>query len=370
MPRKSFLFALLALGFCSIGNAQEQIFRDAFKDADHHVIVRVVYVTEEWMPFDKLGVWDRHVSLKESEHVKYFDVAIWEHNQSVHLYDFGNDYDYYYGASSPNTTAEQRIAYRESFRIFQYTNLPFCTELFDPCFERSPVLRDAFKGVADKIIELHPNSVHHLMYSGHGGPGGNLFEGQLKRPEVAEFLQHWTEQLGRNLGIIDMGGPCNKGGWSDLKGFCEYADYYIASDLPNGGYAFDDWTIEKYNETQTELAYHTLFADPFKTIGEVASDSRDIKRKRYEYARQDMINKQLMQANYVYSCQNAQNIRTAVDNLLGAEHKSTHGDLYQVLQAKGANQQLLDAFQNIIAHKADNRDFFQWPTEHNGISDN
>ena len=36
--------------------------------------------------------------------------------------------------------------------------------------------------------------------------------------------------------MIDMGGPCTKGSFSDLDNFSDYATYYVASDLPNGGY--------------------------------------------------------------------------------------------------------------------------------------
>lgn len=56
-----------------------------------------------------------------------------------------------------------------------------------------------------------------------------------------------------------MGGPCNKGGFSDLATFCPFTDYYIASDLPNGGYQDDNWTYEKYLATDIDTQWHTIF---------------------------------------------------------------------------------------------------------------
>ena len=61
-----------------------------------------------------------------------------------------------------------------------------------------------------------------------------------------DVLKTWRYLIGKNLAFIDMGGPCNKAGFSDLSTFCPFTNYYIASDLPNGGYDLDDWSIEKF----------------------------------------------------------------------------------------------------------------------------
>ncbi len=62
----------------------------------------------------------------------------------------------------------------------------------------------------------------------------------MKNRDADAFLATWTGRLGKPLGVVDMGGPCNKGGYEDLANFCKHARYYVASDLPNGGYSTDD----------------------------------------------------------------------------------------------------------------------------------
>ena len=121
------------------------------------------------------------------------------------------------------------------------------------------------------------------MYSGHGGPGGKLFGAQMYREDAGKFLSHWHESLGRPLGVIDMGGPCNKGGFLDLETFCPHTRYYIASDLPNGGYTMDEWTPEKWKEVNPESRYHGFFAR-LDTLRLALEARIDIFRQRYEYS--------------------------------------------------------------------------------------
>ncbi len=366
----NFARSLLLAGLCFSAPllASQPIFYDAFKDAEQHIILRVVYVTEDWIAYDELNAWDRAVEIKESDHVKYYEVAIWEETESVHLYAFDDQYSPYFAYQNPAPTSEEIIAHREQYRLMRFDNLPPKVEFFISQ-ERSEALLEAFKAFSDLLVERHPNARHHLVYNGHGGPGGNLFEVQLLYNEVAQFLAHWTEGLGQRLGVIDMGGPCNKSGWSDLKNFCQYADYYIASDLANGGYDFDDWTLEKYNETNPDRQYHRIFADPYIDFEQALKQRLDITRQAYEYARQDMINKSLKQANYLYSCQKTRALQPTLEAFLGPGHSRSNGDLYQILVEKDASQALKDQVLDLIIHGVDNRDFFQWDSNHHGIID-
>ena len=217
-------------------------------------MLRVVRVTTDWMPFASTDGWTQAVSVKESEVLKFYEAAIWEETSSVHFYEFPNDYDGLYG-NRGSVTDEQKIAYREQFLIRKYTDIPAAwTD------ERSAFLRSTFSDVAAYLVNQYPDSEHHLMYSGHGGPGGKLFAAQLNVNHANEFLKSWTQALGRPLGVIDMGGPCTKGRFSDLDNFSDYAEYYIASDLPNGGYTMDRWTSQKHNATDPETQYHDLFS--------------------------------------------------------------------------------------------------------------
>ena len=205
------------------------------------------------------------------------------------------------------------------------------------------------------------------MYSGHGGPGGNLFAGQLKHDDAGAFLATWTRLLGKPLGVIDMGGPCNKGGYEDLANFCRHASYYVASDLPNGGYALDDWTWEKHHETQPETQYHRLLASN-DTLEEALIERVELRRKRYEYSMNNQIRDQVEQANYVYSCARFNDFSEAFELFVDVTTIQTPVyDLYQLMLDYSAPPALLDRFRDVFVHGVDNRDFFEWKVTANGM---
>ena len=334
----------------------------SFGETVSNVMLRVVRVTPDWMSFAGIGGWPAAVPLRESEVLKFYEVAIWEERAAVHLYAFSNDYNPHYGLRGDKTDA-QIIAYREQFVVKKYTDMPEAWT-----HERSFFLQSAFTDIASYLVDQHPRSEHHLMYSGHGGPGGRLFAGQLYTFHADAFLNAWTSALGKPLGVIDMGGPCNKGSFADLDNFCEYANYYIASDLPNGGYTMDDWTIEKYDETDPETQYHNLFADN-STLEDVLIARINLKRKAYEYSRNYMISNQVTQGNYLYSCDT---FRTFSPNFkaflsrVGVDYQISD-DLYQYMIDNNALQTLITQFNDVFVHKADNTDFFQWQLVSNGM---
>ena len=332
---------------------------------NHNVMLRVVRVTPEWMPYASTGGWTEAVSVKESDVLKFYEAAIWEETSSVHLYAFSNSYDAGYG-NQPGVTVtdEQKIAHREQFLIRKYTDMPAAwTE------ERSVFLKSAFVDMASYLVNQHPDSDHHLMYSGHGGPGGKLFAAQLYENHANEFLKSWTQTLGRPLGVIDMGGPCTKGSFSDLDNFAEYATYYVASDLPNGGYTMDHWNYEKYQETDPETQYHNLVSTN-ESLEDALKGRIDLRRKRYEYSRNNMITNEVAQANYLYSCAAFRTFSPDFKTFLGSAHTSysIHDDLYQYMIDNGAPSTLIAQFTSVIVHKADNKDFFAWSEVRNGIS--
>ena len=326
-----------------------------------HVILRVVLVTEDWVPFSSAGGWTQAVPTRESRILRYYEAAIWEETDSVHLYAFPNDYNPYYGASE-GLAEDDVAAYREQYALSVYRGMP--GESSD---ERSEFLRRAFEGFAAILAERHPRAEHHLMYNGHGGPGGELFAGQMSREHADGFLGHWTGLLGRPLGVIDMGGPCNKGGYEDLANFCRHARYYVASDLPNGGYNMDEWTPEKYDETDAETQYHRLFSSN-DTLEAVLVGRVELRRKHYEYSRGNQTRGAVAQANYVYSCAGFHDFGAAFESFLAetAIPHPTH-DLYQLLLDNSAPTELLGLFRQVFAHRVDNRDFFRWDFPANGM---
>lgn len=117
---------------------------DAVDDATvPNVMLRVVRVTPDWMPFASTDGWTQAVPLKESEVLKYYEVAIWEETSSVHLYELPNDYDAHYGEwwneeeqESVERTDAEKIAYRRfspNFIAFfdgVRVDYPFNTDLY------------------------------------------------------------------------------------------------------------------------------------------------------------------------------------------------------------------------------------------------
>ena len=335
---------------------------------NHHVMLRVVRVTPDWMSFSGYA-WATVVMPKEGEFHKYLEVAIWEETSAVHFYEFpdgiGNRNLEYELRRTLNRdlTDQDKINLREQFLISKYVDLPEAwTE------ERSAFLKLAFMDIASRMVNLYPDSHHHLIYSGHGGPGGRLFASQLSRTDASEFLGFWRALLGRPLGVIDMGGPCTKGSFADLETFCESTSYYIASDMNNGGYLMDDWTLEKWFEVSPGKQYHNLFlANP--SLEEALKDRIDLKRKRYEYARANMVTNRVEQANYLYSCNAFKEFSVNFESFLAKTNVEYRiwDDLYQYMIDYKAPSKLIEQFNNTIVHRADNRDFFEWEVVRNGL---
>ncbi|MXV82937.1 T9SS type A sorting domain-containing protein [Candidatus Poribacteria bacterium] len=332
-----------------------------------NIMLRVVYVPPEWMLFTDISGWDRAVPVKESENLKYYEATIWEDTASVHLYEFSNDYDPGHRFLDP---IDERVAYREQFVCKKYPDMPADVPGINKD-DRSHYLKDVFVNIAEYLVKQHPHAEHHLTYSGHGAPGGDMFELMLNREHANVFLRYWTQELGKLLGVIDMGGPCNKAGFGDLVNFCEYARYYIGSDMPNGGYAMDDWTYEKHVESDYDMQYHNVFAAN-QTLEGALRERLDVTRKSYEYSRGNMIRNSTQQASYLYSCKAFLKFYPQfLIFLITAENGrnyASHGDLLRYMMDNHAPQSLIDRYSATIVYNVDNSDFFEWTNEHNGMS--
>ena len=339
--------------------------------AIHNVMLRVGYVERDRVTFASL-VPTLDVKLRESEVLKYYEVSIWEETSSVHFYEFPNNFDSWYGWDyvdedwgyiRNDITDEQIIAYREQFLISKYTDMP------QPWIdESSNFLKLAFMDIASYLVNRHPGSEHHLKYNGHGGPGGRLFAGLLQRGHAYEFLAFWSQSLGRPLGVIDMGGPCNKGSFSDLDNFCDSARYYIASDLLNGGYTMDEFTWAKREEVWPLTQYHNLFSVN-QNLEEALKGRIDLKRKAYEYSKNNMITNRVAQGNYLYSCSAFRRFSPNFEAFLSGTGVNYHisDDLYQYMIDNNASPTLIEQFNDVFVYKGDNKDFFEWSEVRNGM---
>ena len=344
--------------------------------ANHNIMLRVGYVEANRVTFASL-VPTIDIRLRESEFLKYYEVIIWEETSSVHFYEFPNDFDSDYGwdirsvdedgfplgYSRNAITDQQKIAYREQFLISRYIDMP---EAWTNA--RSTFLKSAFMDVASYLVNRHPNSDHHLKFNGHGGPGGRLFSGHLQRDHAYEFLKFWSVSSGKPLGVIDMGGPCNKGSFADLDNFCDSAKYYIASDLLNGGYSMDEFTWAKREEVWPLTQYHNLFSAN-QGLEEALKGRIDLKRKAYEFSRNNMITNQVAQANYLYSCAEFRKFGHVFRPFLGGAgvEYSMSDDLHRYMTDNGAAPTLIEQFSKVIVYQADNNDFFEWSVVRNGM---
>ena len=326
-----------------------------------HIMLRVVLVTEDWTPFAGRGGWMSAVLQRESASLRFYEAAIWEEIDAVHLYAFTNDFDPYFG-SGDSATPEEIIANREKYAIKRIAGLPERdTE------ERSAFLREVFEEFASILVRRHPDAQHHLMFSGHGGPSGDLFSSQLANADADSFLGTWTRLLGKKLGVIDMGGPCNKGSYVDLDNFCKHARYYVASDLPNGGFVMDEWDVDKYNETDAETQYHHILAES-ATLEDALKARIGLRRTLYEYSRNNQTENKVQQSNYVYSCPAFADFRQAFETFVKETDVAyPQWDLYDTLVTYDAPPALLEKFDKVIVHSVDNRDFFEWTFRANGI---
>lgn len=355
---RSLIFSLVLIAI--IGNI-------GYTEDVPNIMLRIVYVPTEWMKFTDIGGWDRAVPVKESKNLKYYEATIWEDIDAVHLYEFSNEYDPSFRSLEPD---DENIAYREKYVRKKYTNLPADVPGINKD-ERSVYLRDVCMLIVNYIIDRHPDAEHHLSYHGHGAPGGDLFELMLHREHAHTFLNYWTSRLGKPLGVIDMGGPCNKAGFGDLVNFCEFAKYYIGADQPQGGYAMDDWTPEKYKEVDYDIQYHNVFAAN-QTLEETLKDRLDLNRKKYEYSRNYMTQHQVQQATYLFSCNAFLEFYPEFLIFLAEtrtlNNYTSHGDVYRYLIDNKAPQPLIDKYNASIVYSVNNRDFFQWTNDRNGMT--
>ena len=82
-----------------------------------------------------------------------------------------------------------------------------------------------------------------------------------------------------------------------------------------------------------------------------------------------MINSKIEQANYLYSCKEFSDFSVAFRTFLRNTNAGYDwsDDLYMFMIRHNASEELHQAFKRIIVHQADNREFFEWEEEANGM---
>ena len=125
--------------------------------------------------------------------------------------------------------------------------------------------------------------------------------------------------------------------------------------MPNGGYSEDDWTLEKFLETDPGTQYHRLLASN-DTLEEALIERVELRRKKYEYSMNNQIRDQVEQANYVYSCARFNDFNEAFELFVDETTiQAPVYDLYQLMLDYSAPPALLDRFRDVFVHGVDNR---------------
>lgn len=139
--------------------------------------------------------------------------------------------------------------------------------------------------------------------------------------------------------------------------------------MPQGNYAFDEWSYEKFQETNAELQYHRLFAES-EELRDVLVGRVDLNRVAFEYSQRNMASREWPQATYLHSCRDFEPF--AREFMVFVERRGAHfeggEDLLDWLATNGAGASLLGAFRRVVTYGVDNRDFFQWAENRNGIT--
>ena len=126
----------------------------------HTVMIRGVRVTPAWMPYASTDGWTSAVPVKESNKLKYFEIAIWDEISSIHLYEFPNNYDASYGGGK---TDQEKIAYREQFCLRSFSGIPNqkdekswqeAKQIFEDTIISSPDFAPVYRELAQTKLKL------------------------------------------------------------------------------------------------------------------------------------------------------------------------------------------------------------------------
>ena len=324
---------------------------------DHYVIIRIANVTPNFHGFVHSGGGvTSAMEPKTTSSGQVYDVIVWQERQAVHAYAFSEKFNPY--ITQEGMSQEEWVEHRESFVFRSYAGMPESSMVE----ARSRFLRDSLSSLFEDIYLQHPDSGILLMFSGHGGGGGGMIEGLLNQQDSFIMLNNWVRTAGRKIDCIDFGGPCDKASLPDLVNFAPFCSYYIASDLPNGGYSLDNWNIEDFTATDENSQYPILLNGD-ESLENILRKRIDITQMRYELSSSNMIANKVEQANYLFDCEAIQEFVEAYT--LDAVYSSGEDLLTKLVE--GGMTDLIMLYNDMIVHSAHNRDFFNWEVEANGV---
>lgn len=321
----------------------------------------VLRVVTAWVPFDSLS-WEQSAHIKTTNNFQWFEATIYPSAPSaVHLYKFDNTFD---PDKVFHLSRQDWVNYRESYRLMK-VDIPEGLG----AEEKSHLLREAFQQFFATMVKDTPSQHYGIRYSGHGSGSGGLFENQINPTDAQWLFEYVTSLIGKKIDFLDLGGNCSEGNTAVVSNFYPYFDYILASDLLIGGFNFDDWTIEKYNQTDPDYQY-PLILTPDKTIRDSLSQLLDLFRLRWEYSRNNMIAGQEKQSLSLYKADAFETLAYSLGQELMAHPVNLgnyHYDLYTYIKSLGRSD-MESQFLSFRTEYRSNKDFFPWDVDTNGLS--
>jgi hypothetical protein len=255
--------------------------------------------------------------------------------------------------------------HRDEHVLERFENMPEYDGTWRSHEKRSKFIADAFVTFFDKLAKLHPDSEFGLSFRGHGSGGGELMEYRILPDDAFDMLKSWNRSLGRKLLSIDMSWPCKKGSFSDLVNFSPFTKYYLATDLNNGGYTMDEWTHEKYKECNPPIWLELGDGKPYL---DYVGEELQRERQNYEYSRRNMIKDKVMQSRTCFDSEKFLRFADAFQSVWVSDEKRGSVDVKEYLETQVEdNERLLQLFNDCIVGTVNNKDFFEWSREANGM---
>lgn len=321
----------------------------------------VLRVATAWIPFDSLS-WEQSARIKVTNDFQWFEATIYTSAPSaVHLYKFDKTFD---PMKWFHLSSQDWVNYRESYRLMK-VDIPEGIG----ADEKSHLLREAFLQFFATIVSDTPSQHYGILYSGHGSGNGGLFENQINPTDSQWLLENVTSLIGKKIDFLDLGGNCSEGKTNVVSNFYPYFDYILASDLLVGNYDFDNWTIEKYNQTQPDYQYPIIMT-PDKTIRDGLSQILDLFRLRWEYSRNNMIAGQVKQSVSLFKADAFEPLAYSVRQELTAlpsDLSNYNYDLFTYVKSLSRSD-MESQFLSFRIEYRSNKDFFPWDIDTNGLS--
>lgn len=188
--------------------------------------------------------WERAAKkpAKGSTNYQLLEVAIWDHEQRVAMYEFDEDWEKK-SNFVPNEICngkwrcDEYVTHREKAKIWE-AKIPPSLKTHNGMSEAEKESKDKQKSTwfANKFKEVLAIAAKRnaqnwgLTYAGHGArANGALFEGMIYKEDAQAVLTKAT--AGKKAAFLNFGGNCAEGKWNMVQALHPYADYIVASDL-------------------------------------------------------------------------------------------------------------------------------------------